>query len=71
MFYAVDAIERETARLVDDAETALIVPLAWLPQGTAEGNVLRWQNGAWQIDPAETQRRRDNAASLLRTLLEG
>ena len=71
MYYAVDAIERETARLVDDGETALTVPLGRLPQGAAEGDVLRWQNGAWHIDAEETQRRREDAASLLRALLEG
>lgn len=71
MYYAVDAIERETARLVDDGETALTVPLGRLPQGAAEGDVLKWYGGAWQIDPEETQRRRDYAASLLRELLGG
>ena len=71
MFYAVDAIERETARLVDDDETALTIPLARLPQGAAEGDVLKWHDGAWQIDTEETQRRRDHAASLLRELLGG
>ncbi len=69
MYYAVDAMERETARLVDDDETALTVPLNRLPQGVAEGDVLHWQNGAWQIDAGETQRRREHAASLLRALL--
>lgn len=71
MYYAVDAIERETARLVDDEETALTVPLGRLPQGAAEGTVLKWDGGAWRIDAGETQRRREYAASLLREVLGG
>lgn len=71
MYYAVDAIERDIVRLIDDDETALSMPLDKLPQGAAEGDVLKWQGGAWQIDPEETQRRREYAAALLREVLGG
>lgn len=71
MFYAVDAVERGIARLVVDDETTLTIPLNKLPEGAAEGDVLKWDAGAWQIDPEETQRRRDYAAALLRELLGG
>lgn len=71
MYYAVDAIERGTARLVDDEEQTAFVPLGELPSGTAEADVLEWRDGVWSAAPEETQRRKERAAALLRHLLGG
>lgn len=71
MYYAVDAIERGTARLVDDEEQTVFVPLDELPFGTAETDVLEWRDGVWSAAPEETQRRKERAAALLRHLLGG
>ncbi|HEX9728787.1 MAG TPA: DUF3006 domain-containing protein [Gemmatimonadales bacterium] len=69
---AVDRLEGTTAVLVDDAGKTTAVPLARLPRGLAEGDVLRVtiENDTpdWafaRIDREETDRRRAAGEALL------
>lgn len=71
MYYAVDAIDQGIARLVNDEEQTIFMPLDALPAGTAETDVLEWRDGTWRDAPEETQRRKERAAVLLRHLLGG
>lgn len=69
MYYSVDAMESGTARLVDDAGGSMLAPVAELPSGTAQGDVLERRDGMWHAAPEETQRRKACAALLLQQIL--
>ncbi len=69
MYYSLDAIDGGAARLIDDEETLLWVPVTALPPEAVETDVLEWRDGAWSIALEETARRKDYAAQLLRELL--
>ena len=68
-YYAVDRLEGTRAVLIDDDERPYTVPVAQLPVGITEGDVLlvpldaggkpRWRAG--RIDDKETGRRRRRA----------
>ncbi len=74
-FCVVDRIEGSTAVLLLDSGKTLGVPLTELPAGTREGAVLRivYDDGVmdWstaRIDKAETARRKQKAADILKSL---
>lgn len=74
--YAVDRVEGGRAVLVGDAGDVVTLALADLPDGVAEGTVLRvpvgrdgaleW--GAARPDPAEAERRAEEARAILERL---
>ena len=45
------------------------IPLTELPDAVREGDCLRWGDGVYRIDQEKTQRRRKQAADLLRQLM--
>lgn len=70
MYYSVDAIESGMVRLVDDAGAARLVPLASLPSGTAQGDVLELRDGVFHPAPDQTRQRRQHAGQLLNRILK-
>ncbi|MBR5370656.1 MAG: DUF3006 domain-containing protein [Oscillospiraceae bacterium] len=63
----IDRIEQETAAA--ETETGMRnIPLAALPVGVREGDVLRETNAGYIIDRALTEQRRTAAAEKLRRL---
>ena len=70
----VDRIENEFAVIEIIKESGEIsqreVPLVWLPEDLAEGDVIRKVAGIYEIDQAETEKRRRMVADLLRPMDE-
>lgn len=62
--FSVDRIEGACAVLVGDAGDELTVLLTELPEGIKAGNVVRAEDGVYQLDTAEEQRRRAQILSL-------
>lgn len=69
MYYSVDALENGTARLVDDAGGSMLVSVADLPLGAAQGDVLERTGETWNAAKEETKRRKTRAGLLLRQIL--
>ena len=65
MFYSVDRIEGPLAVLQDDEGENRTVPLAELPEGLREGDVLCWEGESWRPAPEERDRRRTASQALL------
>lgn len=69
----VDRLEADFAvlELESDAGELLYknIPLDWLPEGIAEGNVLHKSGGGYVIDRAETDKRRAAANERMQALL--
>lgn len=62
--YSVDRIEGDAAVLVDDDGHSVPVPVSMLPASIRCGDVLRMQDGVYELDRAETDVRRSFALSL-------
>lgn len=60
----VDRIEEGTAIVYSDGAKSEI-PLSELPAGVREGNVLKQQNGVWEIDKSAEEKRRKEIAEKL------
>ncbi len=77
-FFAVDRIEGQIARLVDDEERRIAVPVVRLPRGVTAGDVLSIPlddagTPAWsaaRIDADEAKRRLGEAKRLLKEMKE-
>ena len=66
----VDGFEGPKARLEEiGTRKTLVVDRADLPRGAVEGSVVDDASGAWELDCAETARRRSKAAALLAKVL--
>ena len=65
MFYSVDHIEGPLAVLQDDEGENRAVPLAELPEGLREGDVLCREGESWRPAPEERDRRRAELQALL------
>lgn len=62
--YSVDRIEGDYAVLVGEDKSNVTVSLDRLPAGIKEGNVLRFEGGAYSLDSAEEQQRRSRILAL-------
>ena len=73
MLMIVDRFEADYAVLeiqTDDGELlSKNLPLDWLPEDVAEGDVLRKNSSGYVIDRAETEKRRAAADARIRALL--
>ncbi|MBR3267260.1 MAG: DUF3006 domain-containing protein [Oscillospiraceae bacterium] len=73
MLMVVDRFEADYAVLEIQTETGELlyknIPVSWLPEDTAEGDVLRKSGGQYVIDAAETARRRASVREKLREQL--
>ena len=65
MFYSVDRIEGPLAVLQDDEGENRTVPLAELPEGLREGDVLCREGERWRPATEERDRRRAELQALL------
>lgn len=74
MLMTVDRFEADFAVLEMQTESGELlyknIPLSWLPEDTAEGDVLRKCDGQYVIDRTETDRRRAAAQEKLQELLK-
>lgn len=68
MFWVVDRLEDRLAVLVDDEENTATVERALLPDGAAQGDVLRLEDGCYRQDREETARRRERISRMERML---
>lgn len=68
--WIVDRIESGFAVCEGANRTAVDLPLSELPAGIKEGDVIRLEGEAYQIDREETERRREENRRLLESLLE-
>ncbi|MBE5785632.1 MAG: DUF3006 domain-containing protein [Clostridiales bacterium] len=64
----IDRFENGFALCENDAET-LRIPMALIPSGAAEGDVLEQESGAYRVNAGATQHRRLLAAQKLKRLL--
>ena len=62
--YSVDRIEGDVAVLVDDDGHSVPVPVSQLPASVISGDVLRLQDGIYELDRTETDARRSFVLSL-------
>lgn len=69
MYYSIDAIENNTARLVSDEKEILFVSVQELPHGTAVTDIISRSGEMWIAEPKETQRRKEHAQDLLKKIL--
>ncbi len=69
MEYCVDRIEEGVAVLLSSDGAALRLPLSCLPEGTAEGAVLREEGGVFVPDEAQAEVRRAALLALQQSLL--
>lgn len=67
-YYVVDRIEGEQAVLVGDGGEKRDVARDSLPSGTEEGSCLKWSDGAFFLDEAETAHRKRRIESKLNAL---
>jgi len=70
MRFCVDRIEGDVAVLSGDGGETVNVPLASLPEGVREGDVLRYDDGVWVPDPDETARRAERVRGKLNRLFK-
>lgn len=63
-YYAIDRIEGGFAVCEDDDGARVILPLAQVPDGAREGDVLALEDGRYTVDAPETARRRAQARAL-------
>ena len=68
-FWSIDRIEENFAICEGENRQRLEIPRDRLPDGAKEGDVLRLTGGEYQIDRAETNRRREENRRLLESLL--
>lgn len=68
-FWSIDRLEGSFAVCEDENRQRKEIPLADLPEGVKEGDVLRLASGMYQIDREETERRREENRRLLESLL--
>lgn len=68
-FWSIDRIEENFAICEGENRQRLEIPRDRLPEGAKEGDVLRLTGGEYQIDRAETNRRREENRRLLESLL--
>ncbi len=70
----VDRIDNEYALVEIIKESGEIsqreIPLVWLPEEIMEGDVIRKVAGIYEIDQAETEKRRKMVSELLRPMDE-
>ncbi|MEG1126083.1 MAG: DUF3006 domain-containing protein [Oscillospiraceae bacterium] len=66
MYYSVDALENAIVRLVGDDESCIAMPLAALPKGLKQGDILQYEGGIYTQCPKEAARRR---AEIIRILM--
>ncbi|MBR6719003.1 MAG: DUF3006 domain-containing protein [Oscillospiraceae bacterium] len=62
------------AELYDDATGEVFyknIPLSWLPEDAAEGDVIVKTDGKYAVDTKETEKRRAKAAARLQDALSG
>ena len=68
-FWSIDRLEGSFAVCEGENRQRKESPLADLPEGVKEGDVLRLADGMYQIDREETERRREENRRLLESLL--
>lgn len=71
MQYILERFEEETAIIEVSSEDGITfreVPRAELPEDTAEGDILLWQNECWYRDTQATEARRDAMAQRLKRM---
>ena len=68
MYYSVDRVEGAIAVLEDEDGNLSHVPLASLPEGVKETDVLSFQDGAWEPALDEAARRRERILRLQQML---
>ena len=70
MLYSVDRIKGDIILLISDDHRKITLNRADCSFIIKEGDILREENGRWQLDLDETDRRRAKVRSLLDSLLE-
>lgn len=70
MFWTIDRMEEGTAILLCEDGRRSALPAEQLPAGAAEGDWGRLVDGAFLLDPAQTEKRRQKIRGLLKDLLE-
>lgn len=68
-FWSIDRLEGSFAVCEGDDRRQKEIPLADLPEGVNEGDILCLVDGEYRIDREETQRRREENRRLLESLL--
>lgn len=68
-FWSIDRLEGSFAVCEGDDRQQKEIPLADLPEGVNEGDILCLVDGEYRIDREETQRRREENRRLLESLL--
>lgn len=70
MFFSVDRIVQGKATLVGEDKKPLEVPVAMLPPGAREGDMLYYGKAGFEPAPDKTAERRSRVAGMLELLLE-
>ena len=68
MVLSIDRIEGSFAICIDERQGRHSIPLASLPMGAGEGDILRRTENGYQLEPQETGRRRKAASERLSRL---
>lgn len=68
LLWVIDRFEGEVAVCENARRQTRDVPLAELPPGAQAGDVLRQSKQGYQLDPAETQRRKADIEALTKDL---
>jgi hypothetical protein len=69
-YLSLDRFEGEIAVCIDDEQNKIEIHTADLPFKCTEGTVIFFENGKYEIDREETDRRKKEAEELLRQLME-
>ena len=64
-YYSVDHIEEDTAILIDEKKEIVHVPFSSFSHLPKEGDILWIENGKFNFDEAEKQRRKETVKNLL------
>ncbi len=67
-YWSIDRLEEKVAVCEDDNRQRREIPLADLPEGVKEGDVLCRVDGRYRVDHRETERRRERNRKLLERL---
>ncbi len=70
MFFSVDRIVGSKAELMGEDRSPLTVPVAMLPPGTREGDMLFYSKNGFSAAPEKTAERRSRVADMLAQMLK-
>ena len=70
MYFSIDRVVGKTAHLIGEDQKPLDVPVAMLPAGAKNGDMVRFKDGVFLCAPQKTEERRAHMADMLETLLK-